>query len=56
VLYWAAVFLLIAIVAAVFGFGDIAASATGIAKVLFFCFLVLALVSFALGRRRAPLA
>lgn len=53
-LYWSAVFLLIAIVAAVFGFGDIAASATGIAKFLFFGFLVLAVASFALGRRHTP--
>jgi uncharacterized membrane protein YtjA (UPF0391 family) len=53
-LYWAAVFLVIAIVAAIFGFGGIAASATGIAKVLFVVFLVLGAVSLLLGRRRAP--
>ena len=51
-LYWAAVFFVIAIVAAVFGFGGIAASATGIAKVLFVVFLVLAGLSLLLGRRR----
>ena len=34
-LYWAAVFFVIAIVAAIFGFGGIAAGAAGIAKVLF---------------------
>jgi uncharacterized membrane protein YtjA (UPF0391 family) len=50
-LYWAAVFFVIAVVAAVFGFGGIAASAVGLAKVLFFVFLVLALVSFLFGRR-----
>jgi uncharacterized membrane protein YtjA (UPF0391 family) len=50
-LYWAAVFFVIAILAAVFGFGGIAASAAGIAKALFFVFLILALVSFIFGRR-----
>jgi uncharacterized membrane protein YtjA (UPF0391 family) len=50
-LHWAAVFFVIAIVAAVFGFGGIAASATGIAKVLFFAFVIMAVVSLLLGRR-----
>ncbi|EDM76313.1 hypothetical protein PPSIR1_18442 [Plesiocystis pacifica SIR-1] len=36
----------IALVAAVFGFGGIAASAAGIAKLCFWVFLGLALVSF----------
>ena len=44
-LYWAAVFFVIAIVAAVFGFGGIAASAAGVAKILFGVFLVVAVVS-----------
>ncbi|MDQ3034362.1 MAG: DUF1328 domain-containing protein [Myxococcota bacterium] len=46
-LYWAAVFFVLALVAAVFGFGGIAAGAVGIAKILFGVFLVLALISFA---------
>jgi uncharacterized membrane protein YtjA (UPF0391 family) len=50
-LHWAAVFFVIAIIAAVFGFGGIAASATGIAKILFFAFLVMAVISLLLGRR-----
>jgi uncharacterized membrane protein YtjA (UPF0391 family) len=50
-LYWAAVFFVIALAAAVFGFGGIAASAAGIAKILFFVFLVLAVVSLIFGRR-----
>lgn len=50
-LYWAAVFFVIALVAAVFGFGGIAASAAGIAKVLFFVFLVLGAISLLFGRR-----
>ena len=50
-LYWAAVFFVIALLAAVFGFGGIAASAVGVAKVLFFVFLILAGVSLIFGRR-----
>ena len=48
-LHYAVVFLVIALIAAVFGFGGIAASAVGIAKVLFVVFLVMALVSFLVG-------
>ncbi|MDP9033769.1 MAG: DUF1328 domain-containing protein [Myxococcota bacterium] len=51
-LRWAAIFFVIAIVAAVFGFGGIAADAAGIGKVLFVVFLVLAGVSLLFGRRR----
>jgi uncharacterized membrane protein YtjA (UPF0391 family) len=54
-LYWAAVFFVIALIAAFFGFGGIAASAVGIAKILFVVFLVLAVLSF-LFRRRAPIS
>ncbi|THF83505.1 DUF1328 domain-containing protein [Cohnella fermenti] len=50
-LYWAFVFLLIAIVAAVFGFGGIVAAAAGIAKVLFFVFIVLFVIGLIFGRR-----
>jgi len=45
-LHYAVVFFIIAIIAAVLGFGGIAAGAAGIAKVLFFVFLVLALITF----------
>jgi len=51
---WALLFFLLALVAAVFGFGGIAAGAVWIGKVLFFVFLVLfiiALVSGGAGRR-----
>jgi uncharacterized membrane protein YtjA (UPF0391 family) len=48
-LYWAAGFLVIAIIAAIFGFGGIAGTAIGIAKILFFVFIVLFLISAALG-------
>jgi uncharacterized membrane protein YtjA (UPF0391 family) len=50
-LYWAAVFFIIAIVAAIFGFGGLAASAVGLAKILFVVFLVLAGISLLMGRR-----
>jgi uncharacterized membrane protein YtjA (UPF0391 family) len=48
-LRWAAIFLVIAIVAAVLGFGTIAGAAAGIAKILFFVFIVVALLMFLLG-------
>ncbi|HVN22570.1 MAG TPA: DUF1328 domain-containing protein [Syntrophorhabdales bacterium] len=44
-LYWALVFFIVAIVAAVFGFTGIALAAAGIAKVFFAIFLVLFLIS-----------
>ena len=48
-LHSAVVFLVVALIAAVFGFGGIAASAVGIAKVLFVVFLIMAVVTFLLG-------
>ncbi len=42
---WALTFFIIAIIAAVFGFGGIAASAVGIAKIIFFIAIVLLLLS-----------
>lgn len=51
-LHYAVVFFLIALVAAVFGFGGIAAGAVGIAKVLFFVFVIMALISFVIGLTR----
>ena len=44
-------FLIIAIVAAVFGFGGIAGTAVGLAKIVFFVALILAVVGFVMGRR-----
>lgn len=44
-LRWAIAFFVIAIIAAIFGFGGIAVAAAGIAKILFFIFLVLFLVA-----------
>ena len=48
-LRWALIFFVIALIAAVFGFGGIAASAEGIAKILFFGFVILAIVSLIFG-------
>jgi uncharacterized membrane protein YtjA (UPF0391 family) len=48
-LHYAVVFFVIALIAAVFGFGGIAASAVGIGKILFFAFAILAVASFLLG-------
>lgn len=48
-LHYAVVFFVIALIAALFGFGGIAAGATEIAKVLFFIFLVLFVVSLVVG-------
>ena len=43
---WALIFFIIALVAALFGWGGIAASAVGIAQIVFFVALILAIVSF----------
>jgi len=48
-LHYAVVFFVIALIAALFGFGGIAASASGIAQILFFIFIVLAVASFLFG-------
>jgi uncharacterized membrane protein YtjA (UPF0391 family) len=55
-LYWAAVFFIIAIIAGYLGFGGVAVAASGIAQTLFFVFLVIFLVALVMGlsRRRAP--
>ena len=52
-LYWSIVFFIIALIAGVLGFGGIAGSMVGIAKILFFVFLVVFVVSLVLGRRPA---
>jgi len=51
-LYWAGVFLVVALVAALFGFGGIAGTAIQFAQVLFFVFLVLFVISLVFGMRR----
>jgi uncharacterized membrane protein YtjA (UPF0391 family) len=53
-LYYSAVFLVIALIAAVFGFGGVSASAAGGAQMLFIVFFVSAVLTFLCGwfRRR----
>ena len=48
-LKWAVIFLIIALVAALFGFTDIASASAGIAKILFAIFLVLFLGAVFIG-------
>lgn len=48
-LNWALIFFVIALIAAVFGFGGIASAAAGIAKVLFFIFILLFVISLLTG-------
>ena len=52
-LVWAIIFFIIAIIAAIFGFTEIASGAAWIAKILFFIFLILFVIAlvFALIRR-----
>ncbi|HEV8195954.1 MAG TPA: DUF1328 domain-containing protein [Gemmatimonadales bacterium] len=57
-LRWALAFFVLALVAALFGFGGLAATSAGIAKTLFYIFLVVFLVSliFGLTASRRPLS
>ena len=50
-LSYAITFFVIAIIAALFGFTTIAGSAVEIAKILFFIFLVLAVLAFVFGKK-----
>jgi uncharacterized membrane protein YtjA (UPF0391 family) len=45
-LHWAIVFLVVALIAAVLGFGGIAGTAVGGAKLLFWVAIILAIVAF----------
>ena len=54
-LRYALIFFVVALIAALFGFGGIAAAATEIAKILFFIFVVLFVISLVAGLvRRGP--
>jgi uncharacterized membrane protein YtjA (UPF0391 family) len=55
-LYWALVFFIFALVAALLGFGGIAVASAGIAKILFIVFLALFLISLVTGLVRRPRA
>ena len=50
-LYWAAVFLVVALIAAVLGFSGIAGLSMNIAWILFVVGLILAIVFLVVGRR-----
>ena len=54
ILYYAVASLVIALIAGALGFFGVAGAAVGIAKILFFVFLVLFVVSLLLGRRPGP--
>ena len=56
-LYWALMFLVVALIAGVLGFSGVAVAGAGISKVLFVVFLVLFLFSFVAhigAGRRSP--
>ena len=53
-LRWALGFLIVAIIAALFGFSGIATASVGIAKLLFFLFLIGFLVTLVLGLFSRP--
>jgi len=48
-LRWALLFLVVAVIAAVFGFGNVAAGATEVAKVLFYIFLAICAILLIAG-------
>ena len=50
-LSWTLTFLVIALIAAVLGYGVLAGTAVSIAKIIFFVFLVMFVLSFIMGRR-----
>ncbi|MCX8256306.1 hypothetical protein RHAL1_00891 [Beijerinckiaceae bacterium RH AL1] len=51
-LYWALIFLVIALVAGVLGFGGVAAGAESIGKIIFYVALILLLISLVLNFTR----
>ena len=53
-LYWALVFFVISLISALFGFTGIAIAFAGIAKILFFIFVVLFVITLIFGWRRRP--
>lgn len=51
-LYWTLIFLVVALIAGLFGFGGIASASAGIAQILFGVFILLFLVSLVVGAMR----
>ena len=54
-LSWTAIFLIVAIIAAVLGFAEIAGTAAWIAKTLFLVFMILFLISLLTKRHTPPI-
>lgn len=50
-LHYSIVFFIVAIIAGIFGFGDISSGATEIAKILFYVFLTFTIISFLFDRK-----
>jgi uncharacterized membrane protein YtjA (UPF0391 family) len=50
-LSWAMTFLIIALIAAILGFGGIAGDAVGLAKIVFFLSIVLFIIASLMGRK-----
>ena len=48
-LRWALIFFVVALIAAVFGFGGIAGAASSIAEILFFGFVIVAAIALIMG-------
>lgn len=51
ILRWVLIFLILALLASLFGFGGTAANFAGIAKILVFVFVILLVISFFFGRK-----
>jgi len=51
-LNWALIFFIVAVIAAIFGFSGVAIATAGAAKMLFFLFLILFVVSLVAGITR----
>lgn len=50
-LYWALVFFIVSLIAALFGFTGIAIATAGIARILFFIFIVMFILALIFGWR-----
>jgi uncharacterized membrane protein YtjA (UPF0391 family) len=50
-LYWALVFFIVSLIAALFGFTGIAVATAGIARILFFIFIVMFILALVFGWR-----
>jgi uncharacterized membrane protein YtjA (UPF0391 family) len=51
---WVVTFLIVGLIAAVFGFGDVAGASFSAAKIIFFVAIVLLLISIVFGSIRRP--